>query len=386
MTGLRRILTVLTAVVLAAGMLVGGGTPTAAAPAAADADVAVTTIGDAVGLHVLVASAIGGYAWQTAATLSEPGFDTDEWIGQACVTGSGQRAVVVYAPRQFTNREAAYNQGAFVAVVDLRTDAVHKFPLRASLAYYNPGCGAGELVALSALSTGTGPTRSTVAVVDAARAVIVRTAAVGGQLSSAVPLGDGLVGALGDRLVSITGGEVRTLGTFAGIPFRLHPDVAGGLAFEVPRGDRVEVHRYADGRARLLGTGGLNSVRVQGAAGHVFVTGPDASRINVPGSGGWRRLGGSVDAQPSTTGALVLSNVGDHNAPTAATAAVGRLHAPDRPDPVSRLPSPRRPTHPRSRGIRTVPAPYRATTQPSRYSRRPANRWSGRRTWRSKGH
>ncbi|WP_237102493.1 hypothetical protein [Nonomuraea sp. MG754425] len=63
------------------------------------ADIAWTTGGDATGFHVLAADARSGYTWRTAATLAEPGFDTDRWIGNACLTGSGRRPVVVYAPR-----------------------------------------------------------------------------------------------------------------------------------------------------------------------------------------------------------------------------------------------------------------------------------------------
>jgi hypothetical protein len=59
-------------------------------------DRAVTTSGDATGFHVLVADARDGYQWRTAASLSEPGFDADAWIGNMCVTASGRRAVVVY--------------------------------------------------------------------------------------------------------------------------------------------------------------------------------------------------------------------------------------------------------------------------------------------------
>ncbi|WP_407699000.1 hypothetical protein, partial [Streptomyces katsurahamanus] len=63
-------------------------------------DTAWTTSGDATGFHLLVADESDGYRWKTAATLAEPGFfDTDTWIGNACVTASGDRAVVAYAPR-----------------------------------------------------------------------------------------------------------------------------------------------------------------------------------------------------------------------------------------------------------------------------------------------
>src|SRR5262249_24424004 len=98
-------------------------------------DRAVTVSGDETGLRVLVADAKQAYKWRTAATLSEPFFETDMWIGQACVTGSGRRAVVVYAPRQFTNKELLMQRGAFAAVVDLNTGAVTKLAERVSLAY-----------------------------------------------------------------------------------------------------------------------------------------------------------------------------------------------------------------------------------------------------------
>src|SRR4051795_3701413 len=65
------------------------------------ADVAWTTSGDAVGFHLLMADAQDGYAWPTGASVSAPGIETDQWVGNACVTGSGRRAVLVYAPRHF---------------------------------------------------------------------------------------------------------------------------------------------------------------------------------------------------------------------------------------------------------------------------------------------
>lgn len=68
------------------------------------ADRAVITAGDSTGFHVLVAEARDGYRWRSVASLSEPGFDADAWIGTLCVTSSGNRAVVAYAPRTFTNR------------------------------------------------------------------------------------------------------------------------------------------------------------------------------------------------------------------------------------------------------------------------------------------
>jgi hypothetical protein len=66
-------------------------------------DEAWTTSGDADGFHILIANAKQGYAWRMVATLCDPSVDADAWIGNACVTASGRRAVVAYAPRTFTN-------------------------------------------------------------------------------------------------------------------------------------------------------------------------------------------------------------------------------------------------------------------------------------------
>ncbi|MFD4832704.1 hypothetical protein ACFWPV_23020 [Streptomyces uncialis] len=59
----------------------------------------MTTAFDAQGFHLLTATEKSGYSWTTLASLAELGFEADQWIGNACVTGSGKRAVVVHAPR-----------------------------------------------------------------------------------------------------------------------------------------------------------------------------------------------------------------------------------------------------------------------------------------------
>src|SRR5689334_18810381 len=86
-------------------VLGGAAVPANAEPARADPepDVVVLGQGDQDAFHLLVASDRDGYAWRTVASLSEPGVETDRWIGNVCVTGSGDRAVVVYAPRAWTN-------------------------------------------------------------------------------------------------------------------------------------------------------------------------------------------------------------------------------------------------------------------------------------------
>ncbi|MFH8991095.1 hypothetical protein [Streptomyces sp. NPDC017940] len=107
------------------------------------ADRTFTTSGDSTGFHVMVADAKDGYAWRTAASLSEPGFDTDTWIGNACVTESGKYAAVAYAPRTFTNKPDLMARGAFTAVLNLASGQVTKLPFQATLGYFSPGCGHG---------------------------------------------------------------------------------------------------------------------------------------------------------------------------------------------------------------------------------------------------
>ncbi|MEV4895903.1 hypothetical protein AB0K48_41705, partial [Nonomuraea sp. NPDC055795] len=112
-------------------------------------DLAWATTGNTAGFHVLAAREQDGYAWRTVATLAEPGLETDMWVGNACLTGSGRRLVVAYAPRAFTNRQVMADRGAFAAIVNLSTGAVTKLDIRVSLAYFNPGCGAGEIAVLT---------------------------------------------------------------------------------------------------------------------------------------------------------------------------------------------------------------------------------------------
>ncbi|MGC5410427.1 hypothetical protein ACPXCX_42945, partial [Streptomyces sp. DT225] len=78
------------------------------------------------GFHVLVADKTEGYAWKTAATLFEAGFEADAWIGNLCTTESGRYAAVAYAPRTFTNKPELMSRGAFTAVVDLERGTVRK--------------------------------------------------------------------------------------------------------------------------------------------------------------------------------------------------------------------------------------------------------------------
>ncbi|WP_328748891.1 hypothetical protein OHT57_25935 [Streptomyces sp. NBC_00285] len=269
----------------------------------------VTYDGDGTGLHVLVADAADAYKWHTAATLSEPGIDTDQWIGQTCVTGSGDRAVVVYAPRQAVNDQQGFQQGAFAAVVDLADGRVTKLPELVSLAYFNPGCGDGEQAVLTRPEGGD----TELLTVDTARAKLVRQQTVPGQLTSAVPFGEKIAAVSGDSVVSVDAkGATNTLARTGGTPFRLVPDAHSGLAYQVPDGKKVQVRRVTSaGSDKLLGSGTLGALAVRGNGGRVFLTGSDAEDAVKALPKSWQTLDVPASAEVSTTGDLALTSVGN---------------------------------------------------------------------------
>jgi hypothetical protein len=277
---------------------------TGASVAGHTTDRAWTTTGDATGFHVLVADAAAGYRWKTAATLSEPGFDTDAWVGNACVTESGRRAVVAYAPRAFTNKPELMARGAFTAVVDLTTGHVTKLPVQASLSYFSPGCGEGEQAVLSQYtddSAGENATR--LVAVDAAAGTASQPLTLEGQVTSAVPYGGGeFVAADGARLVRIDAkGKRRAIAATGRVPFQIIKDATGGITFldrpgrqakgatpvgEVRYVDAAAIRAAGNGRAarpRLVASGELSALDVRGtAAGEVFVTGKAANKGRLP--------------------------------------------------------------------------------------------------------
>lgn len=274
------------------------------------ADIAWTTSGDAAGFHLLVAPEKSGYTWVTAATLVEPGFDTGQWIGNACVTGSGKRAVVVYAPREFSNRAELSERGAFAAVVDLRTGAVTKLPVRVSLAYYSPGCGAGETVVLPQDGDADlGKTRLNL--LDAATGRLTRQVTLSGQVTSAVPQGGRVVAARGAGLVSVDWkGHVRRLAATHAAPFAVHPDGAGGVVFLDRSGGTGIAERWTSGGVRELARGSLTGLDVtSGADGKVFLVGRPQVSAALPAQ--VRQVAGRVGTTVSTEGRLLI----DHAVP-----------------------------------------------------------------------
>jgi hypothetical protein len=278
-------------------------------------DRAVVATGDASGFHVLVADAKDGYRWRTAASLSEPGFDTDAWIGNVCVTASGNRAVVVYAPRTFTNKAILGERGGFTAIVDLVGRKVRKLPIQTSLAYFNPGCGPTESAILTQEGAESlGKTR--LLNLDTATGRLAAPIDVPGQLTSAVPTSEGIVAADAGRLVRVNSSGRRTLvAPTKGVPYRVTADADGGVVY-VERHSattavvrRVALSGTGQGSVTALATGAVSDVSVRsGRGGQVYVTGANATRAaSAPVSVRLADL--PKDARVSLSGGIVVTSV-----------------------------------------------------------------------------
>lgn len=276
-------------------------------------DLLWTVEGDRTGLHLMSASADSAYTWRTVATLSEPGHETDRWIGNACLTESGERAVVSYAPRAFTNHGGLFLRGAFTAVVDMDTGAVTKLPVRATLAYYSPGCGEGELAVLSQMRSpeeASGPAVTRLFVVDTAGGTVRRPVEMPGQVTSAVPTESGIVAASGTHLVAVRqGGEVATLAEVGSVPFGLAVDRSGAVIYSEGGSGSSRLMRITSttvpSAPQVLASSSAGWVVARrGVDGRVFVLGrPDHVG---PLPGGVELLDLDIDARPSSHGQTAL--------------------------------------------------------------------------------
>ncbi|MER6999322.1 NocE [Streptomyces sp. NPDC000410] len=289
-------------------------------------DQAFTTSGDGTGFHLMVADEKNGYAWKTAASLSEPGFDTDAWIGNACVTESGKYAAVAYAPRTFTNKPELMSRGAFTAVVDLTNGNVRKLPFQATLGYFSPGCGTGDDIVFSQFTDeNTSKKNETRLITVDARTGSSDKATIAGQVTSAVPVDGRIVGARGHQIVRIDGSTVKTVARTHAVPFQLKPDADGGVTFidRLPGGkkqsaadDQAAVSRVtpeaigaANGKAKAarLAQGGLSRFDLaRTPSGAVYVTGQARTSASLPAA--VRNPGGiDKDARISSRGAAALT-------------------------------------------------------------------------------
>jgi lysophospholipase L1-like esterase len=167
----------------------------------ASSDVATTAIGDEDGFTIYAAAASEGYAWLPVTTLAVPGVETDRWIGNTCLTEDGAYMGVVYGPRTMTNDARQFDAGAWGAIVDMNTGVVTSIGRGFSLAYFNPGCGAGNDIVMAAF-TETAETR--LVRVNAASPSETAVTEVPFELASPIPTLNGFVGAAAGDLVHVS--------------------------------------------------------------------------------------------------------------------------------------------------------------------------------------
>ncbi|MEU8319712.1 SGNH/GDSL hydrolase family protein [Nonomuraea sp. NPDC048881] len=277
-------------------------------------DVAYAATGDSTGFHILIAEARNGYQWRTLTTLSEPGMDTDQWVGNACLTGDGDSAIAIYAPRHFTNRAELFARGAFAAVVDVKTGQVTKLYDQVSMAYFNPGCGAGEKAVLTQAAV-EGHTSSRLLMIDAKDKKVTRTVVQSGQLTSAVPYGEEIVAASGNGLVAISGtGKRRILARTGSLPFDIRVDASGGVAYAEQVEGQVTVS-YLDGphsKPRTVAKGPLGGLGVQsGLGGQLFLLGDENVKVTALPTG-MTRINARPEGQISTGGEMVVRSASRH--------------------------------------------------------------------------
>ncbi|KQR17354.1 SGNH/GDSL hydrolase family protein [Cellulomonas sp. Leaf334] len=282
-------------------------------------DQAWTLSGDPSGLHVLVADAADGYAWRTVATLTRPGVETDRWIGNACLTSSGDRLVVAYAPRSFTNEPELFLQGAWTATVDLASGAVTDLPVRGSLEYFTPSCGFEEQAVLT-VSGGEEINATRLVSVDAGSGQVAAPVEVGGQVTSAIPTRSGLVAAIGAQVARVEpSGHITPLARAKSVPYELATDADGGVVFLDHDGTTATVHRLDAARlatpkprleAPVLARGPLTEVGVTRTAhGQVLLTGKAKPTRTLPSSVRVAAVG--TEAEVSADGSVVVDVTSD---------------------------------------------------------------------------
>jgi hypothetical protein len=303
------------------------------------------------GYQLFAASSGDGWRWHALATLGPAAAGDGPWIGERCLTGDGRYVVAVVAPWAAQNRAEGIAMGGTAYAVDARTGAVRPLASGVALAYYDPGCGPAGTVALTRFPS-PDQSRTEVLLADAATGAVSSAGVVPGQLTSAIPAGDGALAALGSRLVRVRGASVETVAELPGQVFRLTPGVSGGASFLVERpvaaGDQqADVYTYEGGAVRLVATGSLSSVRLfPGGGGRSFVAG---ARSEGPA----RAAGIAGDVLPATTpaaavdissgGQVALKETGDTASPVElvrladGTSVGGRLPA---PAPPTLLPAP----------------------------------------------
>jgi len=344
----------------------------------ASGDLLVTGFGDADGYHLFAAAAQQPGAWRALATLDPaPSVDTG-WVGRQCLTGDGRYVVATVAPRPLAAQPEGVAHGGSTYAVNVTTDAVRPLASGTSLAYFSPACGVDDDVAITAFGTADdAPT--TIVRVNAATGARSLTVTAPGEVTSAVPVADGVAAVQGTGLVGFAAsGAEQPLAEVTGQPYDLHPNQVGGVDFlATPDQHSSVVDRWSpQGGLTTLGHGGLIGTSLfGGSGGRTAVVGASPSpSVDTPG------LSWVTSPDPAALSALSLGLDGqllDRGsgsqvvAPGASQGQAVHLPAPLKAAPLSAAPAatPSTPSGPPNQTTPTCAVPRndvrRQITQPS---------------------
>ncbi|WP_206551832.1 GDSL-type esterase/lipase family protein [Microbacterium testaceum] len=279
-------------------------------------DVAWTLAGDSSGLRVLRAEARKGYAWHEVSILFRPGYETDRWIGNACLASDRRTLAVVYAPRHFTNEPASASRGGFGALVDLASGEVKQLGEGYTLAYFSPSCGLDDWVTFTQYAD---DGRSRLVSLRGSESDSPSVLESNLQLTSAVRTDAGVYAATDGAVVKVLDDGALTIAAKStGNAYQLAPTPAGDLAYVDHDGDQAsvkvvsleseqkEVVEVAKGPVDDLGL-------VADSSGQIFITGVPDETSGVDDFGLRLAPGTTPDATMSSNGDLAIASTMGRN-------------------------------------------------------------------------
>lgn len=279
-------------------------------------DVAHVVLGDSSGLTVLRAAKGEGYAWGGLANLpTNSSVDTDLWISNSCITSSRNYMVVVYGPRAITNDENEYAGAGHAAIVNLKDGSVTDLGVGYTIAYFNPGCGDGDSVAITRYESDYKTTL--VAALNASTGEILAKYELAGEVTSAISRSTGSILAVGEGgIIAVDNGKKPTVAVpSAQLAYDLALDEKGRLAFVSLGTDgtqaSVSVLNPGEGsKPTKVATGPVTEIGVRSAVqGGFFILGADV-KPQSPDTPGVRYIPtASTGSTLSSNGELVIDGV-----------------------------------------------------------------------------
>ncbi|SIS10799.1 RHS repeat-associated core domain-containing protein [Microbacterium sp. RURRCA19A] len=302
---------------------IAAGDDAAGSVSPSGAGVAVDGGGAADGYHVRVTSAASGFAWQDVAVLRPADVSPGSWYGYQCVTSDGDYAAVAVLPGTAINVNAARDHGAYAYAVDLRSGVVSALGSGVGLKYHSPQCGLDHSAVFTS-NPGANEGTTVATRYDLEAGTQMSQSIVAGQVTSVIPVGDGMVGAQGTSLVSMPAqgtldspAKVSTLTDTGGGAYDLRPASDGGIDLLSTSADgHVQMLHEINGAARKVGHDGIAGAKLfLGAGGHNIavgvsagtgVTSVDASKLPVGADNatldGTAVFGPRQNAPPGKTG------------------------------------------------------------------------------------